>query len=94
MSYMERVGVRELRQHASRYLAAVRAGDYVEVTDRGELVALMVPPPSDYETREDLIAAGLLEPGRKDLLDLEPLPAPQEGPTASEMLARMRASER
>jgi prevent-host-death family protein len=42
---MNRIGIRELRQHASRYLAAVQAGETVEITDRGRLVALLVPPP-------------------------------------------------
>lgn len=91
---MNRVGIRELRQHASRHLETVRAGDYIEVTERGRLVALIVPPPPDYRTREDLVAAGLLEPARRDVLDVEPLPAPDEGPSASEMLARMREGER
>jgi prevent-host-death family protein len=37
---MARIGVRELRQNASRYLALVKAGETVEVTERGVLVAL------------------------------------------------------
>lgn len=41
---MERIGVRELRQHATRYLSRVKAGETVEVTERGRLVALLVPP--------------------------------------------------
>jgi antitoxin (DNA-binding transcriptional repressor) of toxin-antitoxin stability system len=36
---VERIGIRELRQNASRYLALVKAGQTVEVTERGELVA-------------------------------------------------------
>ena len=35
---VQRIGIRELRQNASRYLAAVQRGESVEVTDRGELV--------------------------------------------------------
>ena len=57
---MERIGVRELRQHASRYLDRVKAGETVEVTERGELVALLVPPTPGTSARERLIAAGLL----------------------------------
>ncbi|MEI7747347.1 MAG: type II toxin-antitoxin system prevent-host-death family antitoxin, partial [Actinomycetota bacterium] len=37
---MDRIGVRELRQHASRYLEIVKRGETVEVTERGNLVAL------------------------------------------------------
>jgi prevent-host-death family protein len=33
---METIGVRELRQNASRYLRLVKAGERVAVTERGE----------------------------------------------------------
>ncbi|MEP6816699.1 MAG: type II toxin-antitoxin system prevent-host-death family antitoxin [Marmoricola sp.] len=59
---MERIGVRELRQNASRYLALVKAGETVEVTERGELVALLVPPSRSRTTRDRLVAAGRLIP--------------------------------
>jgi prevent-host-death family protein len=59
---VERIGVRELRQHASRYLDRVRAGETVEVTDRGELVALLVPPEPARGARDRLIAQGRLIP--------------------------------
>ncbi len=41
---MERIGVRELRQNASVYLREVKAGESVEITERGRLVAVMSPP--------------------------------------------------
>lgn len=40
---METIGVRELRQHASRYLARVANGESLEVTDRGRPVARLIP---------------------------------------------------
>lgn len=64
---MARIGVRELRQHASRYLERVKAGETVEVTDRGRLVALLVPPSPSTTTRERLIEQGRLTPGRGPL---------------------------
>jgi prevent-host-death family protein len=60
---MERVGVRELRQHASRYLDRVKAGETVEITERGRLVALLVPPGPAAGARDRLIATGRLLPG-------------------------------
>jgi len=39
------VGIRELKSHLSQYLAKVRAGEVVVVTDRGEPVARIVPTP-------------------------------------------------
>lgn len=65
---MERIGVRELRQHASRYLERVKAGETVEVTERGRLVALLVPPSPATTTRERLIDEGRLTPGRGPLV--------------------------
>lgn len=57
---MERIGIRELRQHASRYLARVKAGETVEVTDRGKLVALLVPPDPGRTAVDRLVAEGRL----------------------------------
>lgn len=38
-----RVGVRELRQNLSKYLARVKAGEELVVTERGEEVARLIP---------------------------------------------------
>ena len=43
----ERVGVRALQQHASRVIRQVADGATVEVTDRGRLVARLVPVTAD-----------------------------------------------
>jgi prevent-host-death family protein len=59
---VERIGVRELRQNASKYLAKVKAGETVEVTERGTLVALLVPPNPSLTARDRLIAEGKLLP--------------------------------
>lgn len=39
----ETVGVRELRQNLSKHLARVKAGEDLVVTERGEVVARLVP---------------------------------------------------
>lgn len=54
--------MRELRQHASRYLERVKSGETVEVTERGQLVALLVPPSPARDARDRLIAEGRLVP--------------------------------
>lgn len=59
---MELVGVRELRQNASRYLERVKAGETVEVTERGQLFALLVPPEPGRDARVRLVAEGRLIP--------------------------------
>ena len=43
MCYMATIGVRELRQNASQYLERVRAGETIEVSVRGRVVARLVP---------------------------------------------------
>lgn len=41
---METVGIRELKNRLSAYVRKVEAGDVVIVTDRGRIVAELVPP--------------------------------------------------
>ena len=90
-STMERIGVRELRQHASRYLARVASGETIEVTDRGRPVALLVPSPPDHW--QNLVASGrVLSAGEEaDVADEAPA---DYGLRVSEELAAMRAAER
>lgn len=89
---MESIGIRELRQHASRYVNRVKAGESLVITDRGEAVALLVPKPQD--TWEQMIATGAAvppadpesQPGDEDPLDIDF--------DASAELAAMREHER
>ena len=90
---METIGVRELRQNASKYLRRVAAGESITVTERGKPVAVLNPPPDDQlSVREKLIAAGMLIPGNGGEFP-EPLP-PRPGPALSEILQQMRDEER
>ena len=84
-----RVGVRELRQNLSVYLERVRAGERLEVTDRGHPVAALIPLPKPSTPLERLIATGRVEAPQRDLLDL---PAPRGRPStaASDALADQR----
>jgi prevent-host-death family protein len=91
---MNQVGVRELRQHASRWLRRVAAGESFEVTDRGRPVALLVPIPR-REGLDELVASGLARPGEGHLRELgPPLPLPDGARTPSQVLERLRADER
>jgi prevent-host-death family protein len=64
---MTRIGIRELRQHASRYLERVKAGEVVEVTERGKLIALLISPTPAVASRDRLIASGRLIPASSAL---------------------------
>jgi prevent-host-death family protein len=91
---MTRVGVRELKQNASAVLARVKAGEAVEVTERGRPVALIVPLPED-DPLERLIAEGKARRGEGSLDDLPPPLKPRKNqPPLSRVLEEMRDDER
>lgn len=55
---MKTAGLRELKGRLSEYVRAVRRGETVLVTDRGEVVARIVPPedrPSGFIARPAVI---------------------------------------
>jgi prevent-host-death family protein len=68
---METVGIRELKNKLSAYVRKVEAGDVVLVTDRGRVVAELVPP---GHTALPGIHPGLLELARRDGLRLPTRP--------------------
>lgn len=93
---MTTIGVRELRRNASRYLAVVEAGEELDVTNNGRLVARIVPVPQASRSLETLISAGVLVPPRnpRRLSDIRPRPAIGPGePTLSAILDEMRNEE-
>jgi prevent-host-death family protein len=94
---VRRIGIRELRQHASVYVDLAERGYTVDITNRGRLVAQLVPAKDPESPLERMIAAGIIEPTEDpgDLLDIEPAPPVAPGqPTASEILLQMREEER
>lgn len=91
---MRAIGIRELRQHASRYLRDVERGETIEVTDRGRPVACLVPIATAMGL-DDLVAAGRLALADEDALALgPPVPAAAGKPLPSEALAALRSDER
>ena len=96
---MERVevGIRELRLNLSRYIARVREGVEVIVTDRGEPVARLSPIDDerqrDEEVYQRLVREGLISPGRRrrKRVELPPLiPLEGDGPLVSDMVLEDR----
>ena len=91
---MRSIGVRELRQHASRYLREVEAGGSLEITARGRPVALLVPVRGTTHV-ERLLKHGRVTAPTADLLGLgPPLPRAVGKLRPSAALARARARER
>lgn len=58
------VGLRDLRHHTSEVLARVRHGETIDVTDRGRLIARIVPV---GERRPTPVLARLVDSGRATL---------------------------
>ena len=88
---MERVGVRELKQNASRVLERVKAGETVEVTQQGRPVALLSPlhPADEYDR---LVDAGDVLPGTQDVLAGRAVPV-EDHLRLSDELAELRDDE-
>jgi prevent-host-death family protein len=77
-----RIGIRELRQHASVYVDLAERGYTVDITNRGRLVAQLVPVREPGSPLERLIAAGIIEPADEagGVGDVEPYPSPATRP--------------
>jgi prevent-host-death family protein len=87
------VGIRALQQNASAVIARVASGETVEVTDRGRLVARLVPVTGSAV--DDLVRAGLARAPRQSVGDLPAaLPAHDGSPTLGALLDDARADER
>ncbi len=91
---MTTVGIRELKNNLSRYLAAVRKGEEVLVTDRGKPVARIVKEPAgvprERAWRQRLAAEGLLRPGVPGPRKKGPPPLKIPGKPLSEIIIEDR----
>ena len=84
------VGVRELRQNLSVYLRRVKAGETLEVTERGQTVARLTPqPPETLSPLQRLIAEGRATGPTSRIQDIPP-PIKVEGMSVSKILQEMR----
>jgi prevent-host-death family protein len=89
------VGARELKTRLGTYLARVRAGEIILVTDRGKPVAELRPiePPADSqeEALRRMETEGLITRGkhRRRLTPFEPIELPP-GVSASDLILRER----
>jgi antitoxin (DNA-binding transcriptional repressor) of toxin-antitoxin stability system len=89
---VEQVGVRELRQNLSVYLARIALGETLEVTDRGQPVAILAPLPKPTSVLERLKRDGRLTPARGDVLALKrpPMAVSRRGTKALELQRKDR----
>jgi len=88
------IGVRELRQNLSVYLRRIKAGETIEVKERGHRVAVLAPAGATATALERRIASGRATPARGDLLELGPPLGRRPSRRASRALARLRDERR
>ena len=73
------LGIRELRQHLSRHLERVKAGESITVTEHGRVVARLVPASSGvYQRLAERYGATVPTARLEDVIagqDHEPAPA-------------------
>ena len=90
---MQSVGVRDLRQNASKVLDAVKAGAIIEITEHGVPVARLAP--IKRSLYDEYIESGLIKPAENP--DWRPTKNPVKitgSKTSTEVLMEMRAEER
>lgn len=90
----QEVGVRELRQNLSVYLRRVKAGETLEVKERGHRIALLAPSSARSTALERLVAAGRATAAIGDLIDLGPPLGKRPSRKVSRALAQLREERR
>jgi prevent-host-death family protein len=92
---MTAVGIRELKQNASAVIRRVKAGESIEVTERGQPVARLVPIREPVDVIEQLIAEGRAARPVGSLDDVPaPITLPKVRPSPSTVLAELRVQKR
>ena len=87
------VGVRELRDHLSRYLERVKAGEDLTVTEHGRPIARLVAP-REYDRWDELMARGLIRPALEPATDIDIESLPEiPGFSLSDYLISLRDGE-
>lgn len=86
--HVRTISHRELRNNSSEVLRAVRAGEIIEVTNHGEVAAVLVPP--SLTPYERLVAAGKVRQPTGQHVDLRRIPRATPGVTSAEIIADLR----
>jgi prevent-host-death family protein len=88
---MKSVGLRDLKNRLSEYVREVRSGQAVLVTDRGEVVAELIPP--GQATDERGVSSALVALARRGQLTLGASNNPAAYPKLARALKRSHAAE-
>jgi len=95
MKQAERVPIRRLQQHASELIARVEAGERVEITRNGRLVAVLSAPDPEETAWDRLVAEGAVDPDADRRGGLAGWRTPRAAPSMklTEALEQVRADE-
>lgn len=85
---MRTITHRELRNESAKILREVSAGEIIEVTNHGEVAAVIVPP--SMTSLERLTAAGKVRPAAGTDVDLRRVPRSRSSSTTRELLRDVR----
>lgn len=86
---MRTISHRELRNNSSEILRAVSAGETIEVTNHGEVAAVLVPPA--LTVYERLVVAGKVrEPSAERRVDLRNVPRVAVPLSSEQIIADLR----
>jgi len=95
MKQAERVPIRRLQQHASELIARVEAGERVEITRNGRLVAVLSAPDPEETAWDRLVAEGAVDTDADRRGGLAGWRTPRGTPSTrlTEALEQVRADE-
>lgn len=86
-----RVGTRELKNKLSEYLRRVKKGQTVIVTERGNIVAQLIPPQLTVEERiQAMVNAGMADWNGKAMKPYQPKFVNTSGTSLSEIVLEDR----
>jgi len=93
---IRRIPIRELQQHAARVIRELaEADEMAEITNRGEVIARLIPVSPAERAFKEMVEMGEITPAQsdRDISDIEPLPPREDGMSLSDVLEQMRQEE-
>jgi prevent-host-death family protein len=86
-----KVGIRELKENLSKYMAKVKSGQSIVITEHGRPVGRIIPEGQSLEERvEMLVQAGVIAWDGKKLADITPPAVNCSDKLASDIVIEMR----
>jgi prevent-host-death family protein len=86
-----KVGIRELKENLSKYMAKVKGGQSIVITEHGKPVGRIIPEGQSLEERVDaLVQAGVIAWNGKKLKRIKPLAVNRSDKLVSDIVVEMR----